>query len=264
MTTSSVDSRTDHRGVTVITLNRPDKRNAFDDRIISELTAALNDAAADPACRVVVLAGAGRHFSAGADLGYMQRTAELSREENIEDARRLARLMQVLDQLAVPTVARVQGAAFGGAIGLICACDVAIGADNARLCLSEARLGITPAAIGPYVVRAMGPRQARRYFQSAEEIPAQQAVDLGLLHEQIPESELDERVEALVATLLRNGPVAMAAGKALVDRIAGTGNDPSLIEHTANVIADLRTGPEGQEGLQAFFEKRSPKWAVTS
>lgn len=264
MTTPSVDSQTDRRGVTVITLNRPDKRNAFDDRIISELTTALTDAAANQACRVVVLAGAGRHFSAGADLGYMQRTAELSREDNIEDARRLARLMQVLDQLSVPTIAKVQGAAFGGAIGLICACDMAIGADNVRLCLSEARLGLTPAAIGPYVVRAMGPRQARRYFQSAEEIAAAKAVDLGLLHEQVPEPELDKRIESLVATLLRNGPVAMAAGKALVGRIAGADNDTSLIEHTAGVIADLRTGAEGQEGLRAFFEKRSPDWAVTS
>lgn len=264
MTTQSVDSQTDHRGVTVITLNRPDKRNAFDDRIIAELTDALTAAAADKTCRVVVLTGAGRHFSAGADLGYMQRTAELSRDDNIADARRLARLMQVLDQLTVPTIARVQGAAFGGAIGLICACDIAIGADNARLCLSEARLGLTPAAIGPYVVRAMGARQARRYFQSAEEISAPQAIALGLLHEQIAESELDERVESLVATLLRNGPVAMAAGKALVGRIAGAGNDAALIDHTASVIADLRTGAEGQEGLKAFFEKRSPDWAVTS
>ncbi|MFW5825183.1 MAG: enoyl-CoA hydratase-related protein [Marinobacter sp.] len=264
MSESAIISTTDSRGVTRITLNRPDKRNAFDDRIISELTDAIEAAGSDPGCRVVVLAGEGRHFSAGADLNYMKRTARLSSQENIDDARRLAGLMQALDRLERPTLCLVQGAAYGGALGLICAADIAIGTENSQFCLSEARLGLTPAAIGPYVVRTLGPRHARRYFQTAEVIHSQRALELGLIHERVPDDTLEARAEELVAALLRNGPVAMAAGKALVADVSGGAIPEEMIRQTAGVIARLRTGEEGQEGLAAYFDKRTPHWAVTS
>lgn len=264
MTESAVHSHADHRGVTRITLNRPDKRNAFDDRIITELTDAVVAAGADPGCRVVVLAGEGRHFSAGADLNYMKRTAELSQEDNIADARRLAGLMQALDCLDRPTLCLIQGAAYGGALGLICASDIAIGTESSRFCLSEARLGITPAAIGPYVVRTLGQRQARRYFQTAEVIDSGQALFLGLIHERVADDQLEAKAEELITALLRNGPTAMAAGKELAGRVSGGSVSDDIIDYTAELIARLRTGDEGQEGLSAFFEKRTPDWAITS
>ncbi|WP_417548158.1 enoyl-CoA hydratase-related protein [Marinobacter segnicrescens] len=264
MNQSAVISTTDSRGVTRITLNRPDKRNAFDDRIITELTSAILAAGTNPDCRVVVLAGEGKHFSAGADLNYMKRTAELSQRENVEDAQRLAGLMQALDRLDRPTLCLVQGAAYGGALGLICAADIAIGTENSQFCLSEARLGITPAAIGPYVVRTLGQRHARRYFQTAEVIRSERAHELGLIHECVPEDQLASKAEELIMALLRNGPVAMAAGKELVSAVSGGAVSDEIIQYTAEVIARLRTGDEGQEGLAAFFEKRTPDWAVTS
>lgn len=264
MTESAVTSRTDQRGVTRITLNRPDKRNAFDDRIITELTDAIRAAGGNPDCRVVVLSGEGKHFSAGADLNYMKRTAELSQQENIDDARRLAGLMQTLDRLDRPTLCLVQGAAYGGALGLICASDIAIGTESSRFCLSEARLGITPAAIGPYVVRTLGQRHARRYFQTAEVIESDRALALGLIHERVPDDQLKARAEDLITALLRNGPAAMAAGKELVTQVSGGPVSDDTIQYTAELIARLRTGNEGQEGLAAFFDKRTPDWAVTS
>ncbi len=264
MTEPTVISMTDDRGVTRITLNRPDKRNAFDDQVIAELTDAIQKAGANPDCRVVVLAGAGKHFSAGADLGYMKRTAQLTPEENVEDARRLAGLMQALDRLDRPTLCLIQGAAYGGALGLICASDIAIGTRTSQYCLSEARLGITPAAIGPYVVRTLGQRQARRYFQTSEVIQAERALQLGLIHECVDESELENTAGEIINALLRNGPVAMAAGKELVAEVSGGAVSEEVIQYTAELIARLRTGDEGQEGLAAFFDKRTPDWAITS
>lgn len=260
MTEQAVRSETDSRGVTRITLNRPDKSNAFNDAVMRDLSAAIRDAGENPHCRVVILQGEGKHFSAGADLNYMKQTAELSHDANVADAMALAGLMQTLDRLPKPTIARVQGAAFGGALGLICACDIAIAADNARFCLSEARLGLAPAAIGPYVVRALGPRQARRYFQTTEEISASKAEALGLVHEVAPLDTLDEIIDPLIDRLLKNGPVALNACKALVARTQDDGPGDDLIRYTAELIADLRTGPEGQEGLGAFLSKRKPNW----
>ena len=262
MTKSSVTSQTDHRGVTRIVLDRADKRNAFDDRVITELTDAILAAGQSPGCRVVVLAGAGKHFSAGADLQYMKRTAELSTEQNIDDARRLAGLMQALDRLPRPTLCLVQGAAYGGALGLICAADIAIGTRSSQFCLSEARLGITPAAIGPYVVRTLGQRHARRYFQSAEVMDSTRALELGLIHERVADDQLEEKAEEIITTLLRNGPRAMAAGKELVSRVSGGAVSEDVIQYTAELIAQLRTGDEGQEGLGAYFDKRTPAWVV--
>ena len=212
----------------------------------------------------MVLSGEGKHFSAGADLNYMKRTAELSQQENIDDARRLAGLMQTLDRLDRPTLCLVQGAAYGGALGLICASDIAIGTESSRFCLSEARLGITPAAIGPYVVRTLGQRHARRYFQTAEVIESDRALALGLIHERVPDDQLKARAEDLITALLRNGPAAMAAGKELVTQVSGGPVSDDTIQYTAELIARLRTGNEGQEGLAAFFDKRTPGWAVTS
>lgn len=260
MTESAVRSETDGRGVTRITLNRPEKSNAFNDAVIQDLTKAIQATGQDDNSRVVIIQGAGKHFSAGADLNYMKASAELSHEANVTDALALAGLMQTLDQLPKPTIARVQGAAFGGALGLICACDVAVAADNARFCLSEARLGLAPAAIGPYVVRALGPRQARRYFLTTEEIPADKAEELGLVHQVAAQDDLDNVIEALVERLLKNGPVALNACKALIARTQEDGPSDGVIRYTAELIADLRTGPEGQEGLQAFLEKRKPDW----
>ncbi|MDX5297365.1 MAG: enoyl-CoA hydratase/isomerase family protein [Gammaproteobacteria bacterium] len=248
------------QGVARITLNRADKRNAFDEHVIAALTASLQRAEADPSARIVVIAGAGKHFSAGADLGWMQRTARLSEAENLADARQLSVLMQTLDQLGKPTLARVQGAAYGGALGLISCCDIAIASEQARFCLSETRLGLAPAVIAPYVIRAIGARQARRYFLSAEEFDAPRAEQLGLVHQVVPEAELDARIAQLCTTLRRNGPVALQAAKALVHRVGGQQPDDALREHTLTLIARLRVGAEGQEGLQAFFDKRPPAW----
>lgn len=250
----------DPQGIATITLNRPDKSNAFDDAVIARLTETLRKAESDPAVRVVVLAAAGKHFSAGADLGWMQRTAKMSQEENQIDARGLTELMFTLDRLSRPTIARVQGAAFGGALGLICCCDIAVAADSARFCLSEARLGLAPAAISPYVIRAMGSRAARRYFLTTEVMSAETAQGLNIVHEVVTESQLDQTVSELAGQLRRSGPEALAACKQLVQEVEEQRPSAALQEYTAQLIARLRTGAEGQEGLAAFLEKRSPRW----
>lgn len=260
MSDNAVRYETDARGVTRITLNRPDKRNAFDADIIRALTDAVKQASEDPACRVIVLAGDGKHFSAGADLNWMKHTATLSADENREDARALAGMLKAIDLSPKPTIARVQGAAFGGAVGLVSACDITIASDDARFCLSEVRLGLAPAAIGPYVIRVLGARQARRYFLTAEEISATRAVDLGLVHETVTAESLDDTVNRLVDRLLKNSPQALGACKELIARTGHNQPDEALIRYTADLIAHLRTSDEGQEGLSAFLEKRAPSW----
>ncbi len=261
MSDATVTYSVSPEGIARVTLNRPDRRNAFDAEVIKRLTETLAKAGEDPAVRIVILDAAGKHFSAGADLGWMRDSAQWSEQANIEDAHKLAQLMATLDQLPKPTIARVQGAAFGGALGLVCCCDIAVAADNARFCLSEARLGLAPAVISPYVIRAIGARQARRYFLTTEEIDPARAVDFGLVHETVPEAELDNRIEAFCQRLLRAGPQALLASKRLVERVVGEAADTSLEDYTAQLIARLRTGQEGQEGLTAFFEKRPPAWA---
>lgn len=250
----------DDQGIARITLNRPDKSNAFDDRIIASLTDRLRQADTDDQVRMVVLAANGKHFSAGADLGWMKRTAEMSEAENISDARQLADLMLILDRLSKPTLARVQGAAFGGALGLICACDMAIASDRARFCLSEARLGLAPAVISPYVVRAMGSRAARRYFLTTEVMSARAAQRFGIIHDVVPEAELDIQMDALCRHVQRSGPQALRACKQLIADVEDQFPSPRLQEETVNLIARLRTSGEGQEGLVAFLEKRAPRW----
>ncbi|MEH6782678.1 MAG: enoyl-CoA hydratase/isomerase family protein [Alcanivorax jadensis] len=243
-----------------ITLDNPDKRNAFDDTIIASLTDAFEHVGSDDSVRVVVLQAAGNHFSAGADLNWMRAMGKLDADQNRDDALKLARLMQAIDQCSKPVIARVQGAAFGGALGLICAADMAVAADNARFCLSEVKLGIVPAVISPYVVRAMGARQANRYFMTAEVIPASKAVALGLAHEVVPENELDEAVNTLTSALLSAGPRAQIAARNLIARVSDGPVDQNMLNDTADLIARLRTSEEGQEGLSAFLEKRSPNW----
>ena len=248
------------RGVARITMARPEKHNAFDDVLIADLTDAFESAGTDDAVRVVVLEAKGKSFSAGADLGWMERMADYSEAENLADARKLAHMVRVLNELPRPTVARVQGAAFGGGVGLVAACDIALASYAASFCLSEARLGLIPSVISPYVVEAIGARAARRYFQTAERIDAEQAQALGLVHEVVPHERLDSRLAELVGHLLDNGPAAMAASKELIRRVASGPVDDAMVEDTARRIADIRATAEGREGLRAFLEKRGPKW----
>ena len=251
----------DDRGVATITMNKPEKHNAFDDVLIGRITKAFREVGADPAVRVVVLAGEGPSFSAGADLNWMKRMAGYSRDENVTDALGLAAMCQAIDTCPKPVIAMVQGAAFGGGVGLVAACDIAIGTTHAKFMLSEVKLGLIPAVISPYVVRAMGARAARRYFLTAERIEAAEALRLGLLHEVVEdETDLASARDRLVATLLANGPRAMAESKALVDAVADRTIDDAVIRDTAERIADTRASDEGREGVTAFLEKRKPAW----
>ena len=247
-------------GVGRITMARPEKHNAFDDGLIADLSAAFEAAGRDDAVRVVVLEGEGKSFSAGADLGWMQRMADYSDAENLADARKLAGMMRALNELPRPTIARVQGAAFGGGVGLVAACDIALASQAANFCLSEARLGLIPSVISPYVVEAIGARAARRYFQTAERFDAETAHVLGLVHEVVPRERLDGRLEELIGVLLDNGPAAMAASKDLIRRVASGPVDDAMVEDTAQRIADIRATDEGREGVNAFLEKRRPNW----
>lgn len=250
----------DERGVATVTLNRPEVHNAFDDELIEKLTGALKNVDAEADVRVVVLAASGKSFSAGADLRWMQRMADYSKKENLEDARKLAELMRVLRHMRQPTVARVQGSAFGGGVGLLACCDIVVASESARFALTEVKLGLIPAVISPYVVRAMGERQAQRYMLTAERFSAEEAGRLGLVHEVVPDAALDEQMKAIVTMLLENGPAAMAAVKSLVDRVAQGDVDKSMIEDTAKRIANVRATDEGKEGVTAFLEKRKPRW----
>jgi methylglutaconyl-CoA hydratase len=242
-------------------MNRPELHNAFDDAVISDLTDALRQLDDDPDVRVVVLAASGRSFSSGADLNWMRRMADYSREQNLADAEGLAELMRTLDTLSKPTIALVQGAAYGGGVGLVACCDIAIATGRASFCLSEVKLGLLPAVISPYVVAAIGSRAARRYFLSAETFDAGEAFRLGLVHQVVADGEeLAAAAEHVVARLLANGPGAMAAAKNLIAAVAGRHVDDALIADTAGRIADQRSSPEGREGLSAFLEKRKPSW----
>lgn len=245
-------------GVAFITLCRPEKHNAFDDQVIQSLLQNLETVKADDTIRVMVLQSQGKSFSAGGDLAWMKRMAELNYDENIADAKQLALLMQRLNELPIPSIAKVQGAAFGGAIGLIACCDIAIASEKAKFCLSEVKLGLAPATISPYVVAAMGARRCRQLFVTAELFSAQQAADWGLVHSLCAHDELDTTVNTSITNILANGPQACRASKQLIAEIANGRED--LFDETARVIASLRVSEEGQEGLSAFFEKRKPSW----
>ena len=248
-------------GRATVTLNRPDVHNAFDDKLIALLTRELDALDRNPTVGVVVLAAAGKSFCAGADLKWMRRMAEYSEAENQADAEALAALMKTLNRLSKPTVAEVQGAAYGGGVGLICCCDIAIASEVAQFSISEVKLGLIPSVISPYVVAVIGERQARRYALGAETFDAIEAKRIGLVHEVTTAEDLQTAVEAMVEALLTNGPAAMAETK---DQIAGVANRPvddRLIAAAAARIARIRVSDEGREGVAAFLEKRKPGWA---
>ncbi|RMF10324.1 MAG: enoyl-CoA hydratase/isomerase family protein [Alphaproteobacteria bacterium] len=251
----------DERGVATVTLNRPDRHNAFNEEVIARLTETFGVIEADPRTRVMVLTGAGKSFSAGADLNWMRKFIDYSVAENIADARKLAAMLDTLNSLALPTIACVNGPAYGGGVGLVACCDIAIATEPALFALTEVRLGLTPATISPYVVAAIGARQARRYFLTAERFDAYAAQAMGLVHEVVPDAdEMAVMREQLVDAILKNGPGAVSAAKELVFAVNGRPIDEALQDDTARRIAERRTSEEGQEGLAAFFEKRKPKW----
>ncbi len=247
-------------GVATIWMNRPEVFNAFDELLINELDAACIALEADPSVRVVVLAGRGKHFSAGADLNWMRRASESSQEDNLADSRRFAGMLQRLCNLSKPSIARIQGAALGGGTGLAAACDMAVASDDASFATSEAKFGIIPAVISPYVLRAIGPRHALRYFQSAERFDAARAQSMGLVTEVVPREQLDTAVDAIVQALLACGPSAQGAAKSLVAAITGRPIDGDTLEETAQRIARQRATDEAREGFAAFFDKRPPAW----
>jgi len=257
---AAVRTDIDARGVARVTLDRPAVHNAFDDALIAELIATFGALDGDGRARVVVLAGAGKSFSAGGDLNWMKRMAGYDMAENLRDAEALGALMSSLDRLAKPTVGLVHGAAYGGGVGLVACCDIVVAADSARFCLSEVKLGLIPAVISPYVVRAMGARAARRYFLTAEVFDAETARRLGLVHEVAPVDGLEAAAAPIVDALLQAGPNAQAAAKALIARVAGAPIDDALIADTARRIAEIRATDEGREGVAAVVEKRKPRW----
>lgn len=247
-------------GVARVTLNRPDVRNAFDDALIGALTKALGELNRDASVKVVVLAGSGPAFCAGADLNWMKRMAGYGDDENLRDARALADMLAALHGLDKPTIARVHGPAFAGGTGLVAACDIAVGTPEAKFCFSEAKLGLSPATISPYVMRAIGARAASRYFLTAEVFGAEEALRIGMLSALVPAAELDATVEALVQHLLAGGSEAHARIKDLIRQVAGRPIDDTLTADTARRIAEIRASAEGKEGIAAFLEKRKPKW----
>lgn len=246
--------------VATIWMNRPDLHNAFDEVLIAEMTAACIALDADDDIRVVVLAGRGKSFSAGADLNWMKRAANNGIDDNLNDARALARMLRTIAEMKKPTIARVQGAALGGGMGLASACDIAVASTKAVFATSEVKFGIIPSAISPYVLRAIGARQAYRYFQSAERIDAARACEIGLVHEAVESEQLDAKVREIVDALLVGGPCAQAAAKDLIRAVDNQPINDNVVEDTAHRIARLRATPEAREGISAFLEKRSPSW----
>lgn len=246
--------------VATVWMNRPEVHNAFNPWLIADLTAACRELDADSTVRVVILAGRGRSFSAGADLNWMKAAGQTSVEDNLDDAQRLAVMLRTLAEMQKPTVARVHGAALGGGLGLAAACDLCVAATSAVFATSEVRLGLIPATIGPYVIRAIGERQAYRYFQTAERITAIRAWEIGLVHEVTAPEELDAKIVELANALRQGGPRAQTATKELIRTVAHRPVGDDLVEDTARCIATLRATPEAREGLAAFLEKRQPAW----
>lgn len=261
--TNSVEL-TKHNGIAHVTINRPEKHNAFDDQIIKQMTQAFENIDLDNSIRVMVLASNGKSFSAGADLAWMKRMAKYSYEENLVDAKALATMLKALNNLSKPSIVKIQGAAFGGAVGLVSCCDIAIASTRASFCLSEVKIGLIPATISPYVVSAIGPRAARRLFITAERFSAQTAQSLNLVSEVCEHEQLDARLTQMLETICANSPAAITSAKQLVRDINGMPIDEALIEDTSTRIAEIRTSPEGQEGLSAFLEKRTPSWVKSS
>lgn len=247
-------------GVVTVWMNRPDVHNAFNAQLIADLTAACKALDEDVSARVVVLGGRGKSFSAGADLNWMKAAGAASEAENFADAMRLAGMLRALAEMSKPTIARVHGAALGGGMGLASACDICVASEKAVFATSEVKFGIIPSAISPYVIRAIGERQAYRYFQTAERIGGQRAFEIGLAHEVVAAEALDEQIAGIVAALLQGGPRAQAAAKDLIRGVANRPIDEAVVEDTARRISHLRATPEAREGLDAFLSKRPAAW----
>ena len=247
-------------GVVAVTMSRADVFNAFDETMIDELDRAFEQLIDDDGVRIIVLASEGKHFSAGADLNWMQRASEASREWNFADARKFAAMLSRIDHCPKPTLARIQGAALGGGVGLACACDIVIAADNARFAISEAKFGILPATIGPYLVNAIGPRQARRLALTTTRIDARAAHALGLVHEVVALDELDRAVDACLQELIVGGPNAQAEIKAFLGALEVGPVTEDVLEFSAQTISRVRGSDEAREGFAAFLAKRKPKW----
>jgi len=247
-------------GVATITLNRPELHNAFNEIVIGELTRYFEKAGEDKYVRAVVLRGEGKSFSAGGDLNWMRRMADYTYQQNVTDAMRLGTLLKTINTLPKPTIALVQGNAFGGGVGLTACCDIAIAEEGAQFCLSEVRIGLIPSIIAPYVMAAIGPRQARRYFMTAERFDARTAERIGLVHEVCPKGALDQAREAVVLSLLDGAPQAQRRGKSVILGIAGRAIDDEMIKFTVEQIAEARASDEGKEGLSAFLNKSEPSW----
>lgn len=260
MSYSACKVSVDESGIATLTMARPEIHNAFDDKVIAELRRILSELAARDDLRLLVLAAEGKSFSAGADASWMRRMAGYSHQENRHDARELAGLMKQLDRFPAPTLARVQGAAFGGGVGLVACCDFSIASERASFCLSEVKIGLIPATISPYVIAAIGARAARRYAISAERFSAAEAQQLGLVTQCVTDEQLDASVSAFCQNLLNNSPAAMAAAKTLIRDYQSRDIDDELIEDSCTRIADIRVSPEGQEGLSAFLDKRQASW----
>ena len=245
-----------------ITLTQPEIRNAFSDEVIAEITAAFVDVGSRPDVRAVVLAAEGPAFCAGANLNWMRRMADYTREENLADASKLAAMLRTIAECPKPTIARVQGDVYAGGMGLVAACDMAVSVDTAWYCLSEVKIGLAPATISPYVIRAMGARAAQRYFLTAERFTAAEAHRIGFVHEVVTADALDAKVDELLKALTSASPAAVVACKTLVADVVGRDIDEGLIAYTVEAIADIRASAEGREGVQAFLNKRKPAWLL--
>lgn len=260
--TEKITYNCDEHGIAYLTINRPEKRNAFDDVMIGLLLQYLNEAKQNHALRALVIRGAGEHFCAGADVVWMQQMAQYTQDENFQDAMQLGSLMHQLFYFPKPTIAIVQGSAFAGGAGIAACSDIVIAADNAKFCFSEVRLGLVPAVISPFVSYKMGPSQTQRYFLTAEVLSATEAKTLGLCHVVAPETELDNHLQQFLRNIKRSGPRASTAVKSLLRNIYSNPIDHTILETTAHHIATLRVSLEGQEGLNAFLEKRAPSWEI--
>jgi methylglutaconyl-CoA hydratase len=248
--------------VATVTLNRPDVRNAFNDEFILELTQAFTELQARDDVRCIILAASGTAFCAGADLNWMRRMADYTRAQNLADAGQLANMLRTVYECPKPTIAKVQGDVYAGGTGLVAACDIAVSADSAGYCLSEVKLGLIPATISPYVIRAMGSRAAHRYFLTAERFDAAEALRIGFVHEVVSADGLDRKVAELARALTGAGPEALKLCKKLVHDVAGHDITVELVDMTVAAIADVRASPEGREGVQSFLQKRKPNWLV--
>ena len=248
------------QGRATVTLNRPEMHNAFDEALIAGLQETFTGLSENPDVRVIVLTAEGKSFCAGADLNWMKRMSSYSYEENITDGKALAGMLHTIATCSKPVIGQVQGPAYGGGVGMVSVCDIAVASEKARFIFSEVKLGITPATISPYVVAAIGQRQAHRYFLTAELFDAATAFELGLVHQVVTPEKLADTVDGIVATMMNNSPAAMAAGKELIGAVANKPIDQSVLDDTAKRIADVRATDEGKEGIQAFLEKRKPAW----